>query len=151
MSGPFIGFSENAVHNKRVIIPAAFKRKFTEESQHTVVITVGPLDSIALYPLDTWNATLARLEEGDEDELRFRTRLIDCAVAEAELEAPGRIRIPERQLQEAGIKDTVVVKGEMHYITLWNPESYYKKYSKDMQDSRRDYDTHRYQKKKVQP
>jgi DNA-binding transcriptional regulator/RsmH inhibitor MraZ len=34
-------YSENAVHNNRVIIPAAFKRKIAEAANRTVVITVG--------------------------------------------------------------------------------------------------------------
>lgn len=145
MSGPFIGFSENAVHNQRVIIPAAFKRKFTEESRRTVVITVGPSNSIALYPLDSWVATLDKLAEGDEQHRRFRTRLIDCAVVETELEGPGRVRIPEKQLAEAGIRDSVIVKGEMHYISLWNPDEYYKQRAQNMEDNLREYDTNIYQ------
>ncbi|MFO8145463.1 MAG: protein MraZ [Candidatus Syntrophosphaera sp.] len=145
MSGPFIGFSENAVHNNRVIIPAAFKRKFSEESRRTVVITVGPANSIALYPLDAWVSTLDKLAEGDETHHRFRTRLIDCAVTEAELEGPGRVRIPEKQLAEAGIKDSVIVKGEMHYISLWDPEIYYKRRAQNMADNLQEYDTNIYQ------
>jgi division/cell wall cluster transcriptional repressor MraZ len=145
MSGPFIGYSENAVHNNRVIIPAAFKRKFAEEANRTVVITVGPLNSIALYPLDSWFATLDALAKGDEIQRRFRTRLIDCAVTEAELEGPGRIRIPERQLAEAGIKDSVIVKGEIHYITLWNPDDYYRLRSQNLEANLKEYDTNIYQ------
>jgi division/cell wall cluster transcriptional repressor MraZ len=145
MSGPFIGYSENAVHNNRVIIPAAFKRKLAEEANRTVVITVGPLNSIALYPLDSWVATLDALAQGDENHRRFRTRLIDCAVMEAELEGPGRVRIPEKQLAEAGIKDSVVVKGEMHYISLWNPQDYYKQRSQNMEANLKEYDTNMYQ------
>ncbi|MBP7899193.1 MAG: division/cell wall cluster transcriptional repressor MraZ, partial [Candidatus Syntrophosphaera sp.] len=83
--------------------------------------------------------------KGDEIQRRFRTRLIDCAVTEAELEGPGRIRIPERQLAEAGIKDSVIVKGEMHYITLWNPDDYYRLRSQNLEANLKEYDTNIYQ------
>ncbi len=145
MSGPFFGFYENAVHNQRVIIPAIFKRKFSDESLRTVIITAGPLNSIALFPLDNWAATLARLAQGNADEQRLRTRLIDCAVTEAELEGPGRIRIPEHQLLESGIQESVIVKGEDHYITLWNPQSFYAKLKQDRESTNKEYDTNSYQ------
>lgn len=141
MSGPFYGFYENAVHNQRIIIPALFKRKFTDDSRKTVVITVGPLNSIALYPLDSWAATLAKLAEGDDQQQRLRSRLIDCAVTEAELEGPGRIRIPERQLAETGITESVIVKGEEYFISLWNPEEFYAKLKQDKLATIQEYDT----------
>jgi DNA-binding transcriptional regulator/RsmH inhibitor MraZ len=125
MSGPFNGYWENAVHNQRVIIPALFKRRFSEESQRTVVITAGFDNSIALYPLDNWYSTLAELAEGSDVEQDFRSMLIRCAVAEAELEGPGRVRLPERELRKAGITDRCGVKGDHHLISLWNPERFY--------------------------
>ncbi len=125
MSGPFNGYWENAVHNQRVIIPALIKRRFSEESQRTVVITAGPENSIALYPLDNWYATLEELAQGSEEDQDFRSMLIKCAVAEAELEGPGRVRLPERELLKAGITDRCVVKGDHHLITLWNPAKFY--------------------------
>lgn len=124
MSGQFIGYYENAVHKGRVIIPAAFKKKFSEEAQRTVVVTLGPLNTIAIFPLDCWVDFLERLAQGDEEDQELRTQLIDFAVAEQELEGPGRIRIPEQLLKEANIRDSVVIKGELHYISLWNPEEY---------------------------
>jgi len=147
MSGPFFGRSENAVHNNRVMIPAQFKRKFADESLRTVVVTCGPRDSIALYPLDSWYETLAELLAGNDDDRKFRAELIDCAVTEAELEGPGRIRLPEQQLREAGITDKAIVKGEGHFISIWNPDSYYSKYAKDREHSRQAYDTYNFQPK----
>ena len=141
MSGPFHGRWEVAVHNNRVIIPAQFKKRFGEESLRTVVITSGPRNSIALYPLDTWTARLAELAAGSEQDRKKRSRLIDCAIIEAELEGPGRIRIPEEQLQEAGITNKVIVKGDVTFISVWNPESYFEKYRQAREESQRDYDT----------
>jgi division/cell wall cluster transcriptional repressor MraZ len=124
MSGQFIGYYENAVHKQRIIIPAAFKKKFSEESERKVVITLGPLNTIAIFPLDCWTDFLDRLALGNDDDQDLRTQLIDFAWTEQELEGPGRIRIPELLLQEANITDRVVIKGELHYISLWNPEEY---------------------------
>ncbi len=124
MSGQFVGYFENSVHKQRVIIPAAFKKKFSEEANRSVVVTIGPLNTIAIFPLDNWVDMLDRLADGDEDDQDLRTQLIDFAVTEQELEGPGRIRIPEQLLAEANIQDSVIIKGELHYISLWNPDEF---------------------------
>ena len=144
MSGQFNGFFENAVHNQRVIIPAAFKRKFAEEARKTVVITSGPLNSIALFPLDSWHWFLEKLENGSEQDRNLRAQLIHGTVAEQELEGPGRIRIPELMLKEANITDSVIVKGELHYISLWNPDEFYAHRSAMLEEHRKKFTTVHY-------
>ena len=124
MSGEFLGIFENSVHKQRVIIPASFKKKFAEEAMKSVVVTMGANNTIAIYPLDTWKSTLERLKGGDERAKQLRTQLIDFAMMEQELEGPGRVRIHEMLLSEVGIDDSVIIKGEGHYISLWNPEVY---------------------------
>ncbi|GAB1366118.1 MAG TPA: protein MraZ [Candidatus Cloacimonas sp.] len=124
MSGQFLGISENSVHKQRVIIPAAFKKRFSEEAEKSVIVTLGPNDTIAIYPLDNWKDTLERLKNGDEHAKQLRTQLIDFAMMEQELEGPGRVRIHDMLLHEVGITDSVIIKGEGHYISLWNPDVY---------------------------
>lgn len=124
MSGEFLGIFENSVHKQRVIIPASFKKKFAEEALKSVVVTLGPNDTIAIYPLDSWKSTLERLKSGDYKAKQLRTQLIDFAMLEQELEGPGRVRVHDMLLSEVGIEDSVIIKGEGHYISLWNPEIY---------------------------
>ncbi|MDP2172395.1 MAG: protein MraZ [Candidatus Cloacimonadaceae bacterium] len=124
MSGQFTGYFENSVHKQRVIIPAAFKKKFAAEANRTVVVTLGPNNTIAIYPLDCWYSRLERLATGGEEDQELRTQMIDFAMTEQELEGPGRIRIYEQLLIDANITDKVIIKGELHYITLWNPEEF---------------------------
>ncbi len=146
MSGQFIGYFENAVHKGRVIIPAAFKKKFSDAAMRTVVITLGPLNTIAVFPLDCWQSFLDTLAAGDEVDQDLRTHMIDFAIAEQELEGPGRIRIPEELLDEAGIKDSVVIKGELHYISLWNPDEFYENRRQKKEIHRQKFTTKHYQK-----
>ncbi len=124
MSGEFLGTFENSVHKQRVMIPAGFKKKFSEEAKRRVVVTVGPNGTIAIFPLDCWNITLERLKSGNEHSRCLMTQLREFAMTEQELEGPGRLRISEQLLSEAGITDSVVIKGEGHYISLRNPEVY---------------------------
>ena len=145
MSGEFLGISENSVHKQRVIIPANFKRKFAETALKSVVITLGPNNTIAIYPLDVWKNTLERLKAGDERARQLRTQLIDFAMMEQELEGPGRVKIHEMLLEEAGIEDSVIIKGEGHYISLWNPEVYAKVRKNKLEKHRQTFSSEDYQ------
>lgn len=139
MSGQFIGYYENAIHNQRVIIPSAFKKKFSDEARNTVVVTRGPLNTIAIFPLDGWYAFLEKLNNGSEEEKDLRSELIYFAVTEQKLEGPGRIRLPELLLEEANITDKVVIKGEMHFMSLWNPDEFFAHRKAKTEEHRRRY------------
>ncbi len=124
MSGEFLGIFENSVHKQRVIIPAVYKKRFSAEAGKSVIVTLGPNDTIAIYPIDNWRDTLERLKNGDDRSKQLRTQLIDFAMMEQELEGPGRVKIHDMLLSEVGITDSVIIKGEGHYISLWNPKVY---------------------------
>lgn len=145
MSGEFLGIFENSVHKQRIIIPASFKKKFAEEACRSVVVTLGPNNTIAIYPLDCWKSTLERLKSGDDRAKQLRTQLIDFAMMEQELEGPGRVRIHELLLDEVGIFDSVILKGEGHYISLWNPEIYAKVRQTKLQAHRSNFSSEDYQ------
>jgi division/cell wall cluster transcriptional repressor MraZ len=122
MSGEFLGTFENSVHKYRVIIPASFKKMFAAEAEKSVIVTIGFKGTIAIFPLDSWELMKDKLQKGTDDDRRMRSNLIFFAMSRQELEGPGRIRISEELLQKAKITDSVIIKGDGHYISLWNPE-----------------------------
>lgn len=125
MSGEFLGVFENAVHNNRITLPAVFKKNFSVASKQTVIVTMGAEGTnLAVYPLDNWLAMIERLKKGSELDRQFMNSLIDFALPKRELEGIGRIRIDSILLEDVGIKDTVFIKGEYDYISLWNPEKF---------------------------
>ncbi len=126
MSGDFLGVFENAVHNNRITLPAVFKKSFSTASKQSVIVTLGPEGkNLAVYPLDNWNSLIERLKRGDENDKMFMNSLIDFALPRRELEEkPGRIRIDSYLLEEVGISDSVTIKGEGDYISLWNPDKF---------------------------
>ncbi|MDD2229366.1 MAG: protein MraZ [Candidatus Cloacimonetes bacterium] len=145
MSGEFLGIFENSVHKQRVIIPACFKKKFSEESGRTVIVTLGHNNTIAIYPIDNWETTLERLKAGNDRSKKLRTQLIDFAMMEQELEGPGRVRIHELLLSEVDITDSVIIKGEGHYISLWNPKVYHAIRSQKLELHRTEFTSEDYQ------
>ena len=134
MSGEFLGVFENAVHNNRITLPAVFKKNFSAASKQSVIVTMGSDGTnLAVYPLDNWNALVERLKKGDENDKLFLNSLIDFALSKRELEGPGRIRIDTFLLEDVGITDSVVIKGEGDYISLWNPEKFKEERKKKLQ------------------
>lgn len=122
MSGEFLGTFENAIHKSRIMIPASFKKKFAPEANRTVVVTIGPEGTVAVFPMDSWMAMRSQLEASpDPDDKELLDNLIEFAMPEQELEGPGRIRISEELLRRANINDLAKIKGESHFITLWDP------------------------------
>ncbi len=134
MSGDFLGVFENAVHNNRITLPAVFKKCFSTSSKQTVVVTMGSEGTnLAVYPLDNWNTMIDKLKKGDERDKMFMNSLIEFALSKRELEGPGRIRIDSFLLEDVGIKDSVIIKGEGDYISLWNPEKFREERKKKLQ------------------
>jgi DNA-binding transcriptional regulator/RsmH inhibitor MraZ len=109
----------------RVVIPALFKSKFSDESKQTVICTIGLHGSINVYPLDTWNVFYDKLVNGTQEQQDFLDYLLRFS-DEQQLEGPGRIRLSDKLLSYAGIKDKekVVINGEGSHLSIWHPEKY---------------------------
>jgi len=145
MSGEFLGTFENSVNKQRIIIPAPFKSKFSVSAKQSVVVTIGPNNSVAIYPIDNWNQLKDKMKTGDDRSRRFLNNLIDFANPEQQLEGPGRIRISDELLEIANISESVIIKGEGSYITLWNPETFKAQRKVKLQSHQTEYDSMDYQ------
>ncbi len=147
MSGDFLGKFKGSVNKfKWILIPAVLKKRFSANAKQTVVITLGPTgDSLAVYPVDNWDAKLKALREGDERKLKLRKRLIHFAQNHQKLEANGRVKIDEDLLKRAGIKDKVIIQGEGDYISIWSPENFEKYEEKIERETSEMFDTEDYQ------
>jgi len=139
MSGEFLGTYENSMNKNRVIIPAPFKKAMKPEAENTVIVTMGYNQSnIAVYPLDVWNALVDRLSNGNDKQRLLYTLMRENATTE-ELEPNNRIKIPSSLLDLVGITNSVVVKGEGSYISLWNPETLRERQRQNLEILRTEY------------
>lgn len=124
MSGEFIGtIPDNAIHKSRIMIPVKFKKKISLEANNSVIVTLGPKGTIAIFPIDSWQMTRKQLQNRQDDKAKkLLKNLFNFAMPEQVLEGPGRIRLSEELMKIAKIKDSVSIKGEGHYMTVWNSE-----------------------------
>lgn len=123
--GGFLGSYLYQVDEKgRVTLPAAF-RKGRDESAPFVLIQVHP-DALTLYPEETWTEVEARLREHARRTPRARHFLLSVTANAVELtpDKQGRVLIPERLRELAGIGAEAQLVGAIDKIEVWNPETF---------------------------
>ncbi len=105
---------------KRLAIPA----KFRKELGGKAVITKGLDQCLVLYPFPEWEKvaeSLSKLPTGQAENRSF-VRDIFSGAADVEIDALGRILIPEYLKKFANLKERVVVVGVYKRLEIWDEE-----------------------------
>lgn len=120
----FIGTTEAKVDTKgRTTVPATMRKVLHELGAERVVLRKDDFQPcLVVYPESTWSALVgtvrSRLNRWDpREQMLFRQFVADVEVQQ--LDAMGRLLIPRRYLQMAGIGRTVKVIGMDDCIELW--------------------------------
>ncbi|OHB24791.1 MAG: cell division/cell wall cluster transcriptional repressor MraZ [Parcubacteria group bacterium RIFOXYD2_FULL_52_8] len=103
---------------KRMSLPA----KFRKEMGKRVVITYGLDKCLFLYTQKQWEAVaekLSQLSMGAAEQREFNRFMLAGAV-EVEVDALGRILIPDFLKEFARLKDSVVVAGVYTRVEIWD-------------------------------
>ena|SRR3989344_7940115 len=111
-------YTHSLDEKKRVAVPA----KFRKEIGKTVVITHGLDNCLSLYPLETWKKIaekVAALPMGASHSRSFN-RFILAGAAESEVDALGRVLIPDFLKEYAGLKRTIVFTGLQDHVEIWD-------------------------------
>jgi transcriptional regulator MraZ len=104
----------------RIALPAQFRRG--HESDSFVLIRTQP-EALTLYPDDAW----ARVQEELLDyvkrqpEHRHKVLRITADAVEVVPDKQGRILIPERMREAAGLTTEAWVVGAINKIQIWDP------------------------------
>ncbi len=107
---------------KRLAIPARFRKELGEKA----VITKGLDQCLVLYPLTEWEKVaeeLSKLPTGKSENRNF-VRDFFSKATDVELDALGRILIPEYLKNLADLKEKVVIVGIYKRLEIWNEEKW---------------------------
>jgi len=111
----------------RVFIPATF-RKILQESGNVCLILKKDIfqDCLILYPETVWNDELEKLRErlsiwNEEQQNIFRQFIRDVEMLE--IDSNGRVLIPKRYLQMAGIISDIKFMGMFDKIEIWSKDN----------------------------
>lgn len=107
---------------KRLSLPSKFRKELGKK----IVITNGLDKCLFVYTKERWEKMaeqLASLSMGQADTRSFNRFLLGGAV-ETEVDALGRILIPEFQKEFAGLNAKVVIVGVHNRLEIWNDKSW---------------------------
>lgn len=115
----FIGEYEHTLdEKKRVSLPRPFRTGLGKK----MVMTRGLDNCLFVYSRAAWEKVAAKLQELSfaQSDTRGFNRFILSGAAEVEVDAAGRVLIPEHQREFAGLKKTIVFAGVSDRVEIWD-------------------------------
>lgn len=103
---------------KRLSLPAKFRKEIGKK----VVVTRGLDACLFMYPEKAWEKIAKKLSElpiGQGD-TRALSRFMLSGAVEVEVDAAGRILIPDFLKEFAGLRGKVVLAGVAERVEIWN-------------------------------
>ena len=124
----FRGFSTLSIDSKgRLAIPSRYRGRLSSETGGCLVLTLNPMDrSIWLYPLIEWEfieTKLAELSDFDKQDRRTKQMMRGYA-ADCQLDAQGRILIPQELRDYAQLKKQAVILGQGNKFEIWDENAW---------------------------
>jgi len=111
----------------RIMIPAPFREIISTQYSQRLYITNAALDPcLHIYPYEEW----IRLEEKVRtlprmlEEVRFFMRRVIASAQECSFDKQGRLLIPAAQREDAGIRNDVVVVGQIEKVEIWDRKTW---------------------------
>jgi MraZ protein len=120
----FRGFSAVSIDAKgRLALPGRYRQAVAAISGNQLVITLNPLDRcLWFYPLTAWQVIeekLAQLSDFDKQSRRTKQMMRGYAT-ECELDGHGRVLLPPKLREFAGLKRDGVLLGQSNKFELWD-------------------------------
>jgi MraZ protein len=121
----FRGSHTTTVDEKgRLKIPAEFKATLDEEFGPDFFVTSRDGQRVLVYPFSEWRKIeekLAALPSMNKSKQKFLDRTMRWG-GTARIDPQGRVLIPARLRESAGMKGEVEVVGYLEHIEVWKPE-----------------------------
>ena len=122
----FRGFSALNLDVKgRLAVPRRYRTQLEDLCNNLLVVTLNPLDRcLWLYPLPEWEVIEAKLQGlSDFDRQSRRTKQIMRGYAtDCEPDKHGRILVPQKLREFAGLTKPVVFLGQGNKFEIWDEE-----------------------------
>ena len=116
----FMGEHNHTVDAKgRIIVPAKFREELGEE----FVVTLGLDGCLFVYPNNEWISFVNELKGlPGSKEARQLQRYFMAGAANCEVDKQGRILIPQKLRDHAGLDKELVFVGVLNKIEIWSKE-----------------------------
>ena len=105
---------------KRVAVPKRLRDDFGETELNCLMIAPGTERSLVVYSIPGFELFAAKLKaEGNHQKY---LRLFYSAAERVDLDGQGRVRIPDRLAEYAGLKRDADLLGVQDHAELWDKE-----------------------------
>lgn len=107
----------------RLSIPTIFRKHLNREA----ILTRGLDGCLFLFDLPTWEKRLAEAQSLSYTKRAHRDfiRLMTNTAVSVEIDAHGRVLLPELLKEQAGLVRDVVVVGSLDRIEIWDQSAYH--------------------------
>jgi MraZ protein len=105
---------------KRLVLPSRVREQLGEIAK--LFVTRAQDQSLGLYRPQEMDQLAAKIDQAPatSQEMRIFSRMFFANMEEVEVDRAGRILIPDRLLQYAGLKHEVVLVGIRDHLELWD-------------------------------
>ena len=110
-------YAHNIDAKGRLFIPA----KLREELGSTFHVTIGQDGCLSVYSDEGWAAIEEKLKAMSYSQIK-RTRFVFAYASDCEPDAQGRILLPAKLRDYAGLKKEVVVIGCFDRVEIWDAQ-----------------------------
>lgn len=118
----------------RLKLPNAFRESVQSQHRDTsLYLTSLSGDSVRVYPMPVWKALeerLSRMPSTHPARLKYLDRVSYFGQL-SEFDAQGRVLIPARLRDAAGMSGDVDVLGQVDYLEVWNHERFLAKLQRE--------------------
>ena len=117
----FLGeYSYNIDDKKRLALPPKFRQTLGEKA----VITKGLDNCLFLYPWKEWQVLAAKISKMPlaQADARGFARIMLAGAMEVNLDALGRILVPDYLKDYAGLKKDAIIAGLYNRIEVWDKD-----------------------------
>ncbi|MBU0651068.1 division/cell wall cluster transcriptional repressor MraZ [bacterium] len=125
----FFGEYQHTLDEKnRFVLPSRFRDVFDSGQAHRFFMTRGFDECLALYLEDEWASEIKKMKEKpyQKKDVRAFQRLLYSRTIEIVCDKQGRILIPEKFKESAGIAKDIVCVGIENKIEIWDKEKWQK-------------------------
>lgn len=122
--GGFLGSYRHSFDEKgRISLPAPFRRG--REAETFVLVHVHP-EALSLYPEASWEEVEQSLREMAKRRPEYRPLVlgITANAHEVALDKQGRILVPDRLREAAGLGSEGLIVGAIDRIEIWEPDRF---------------------------
>ena len=110
-------YAHNIDAKGRLFIPAALRRELGQ----TFHVTVGQDHCLSVFSDESWDAFMGKLKALSYNEVK-KLRALFAYAADCEPDAQGRILLPAKLREYAGLTKEVVVVGSFDRVEIWNAQ-----------------------------